>query len=71
MARKPDFEKMEAYFDKGKDFRLTEAQYEKLTGTRLPKGTYYLKNKSALANRAKEKGYWVEVIEKEVILKKL
>ncbi len=57
-------------FESGRDFELTEAQYEKKTGARLPKNSYYLCKKSALAKRADEKGYEIELVEKRVILKK-
>jgi len=70
MAKQPKFDTLEKLFSTGKDFELTDAQYEKKTGTPLPKSSYYLVNKSALARRAKEKGYQLKVIEKRVILTK-
>ena len=70
MAKQPRLETLDSLFDSGKDFELTETQYEKKTGATLPKGTYYLKNNSALAKKAKEKGYSIEVVEKRVILKR-
>ena len=71
MAKKPNLQGLESYFGKGKDFRLTDAKYEKLTGAMLPKNSSYLKNRSALARRAESEGYYIELIEKTVILKKI
>ena len=70
MAKKPNLQGLESFFEKGKDFRLTDSEYEKLTGTMLPKNSSYLKNRSALARKAESEGYSIEVIEKTVILKK-
>ena len=57
-------------FAKGQDFELTDAQYEKLTGTRLPKDKYYLSNRSAIEKKKKKNGYSMKVIEKKIILTK-
>lgn len=70
MAKNPKMEEIEKLLKKGKDFELTDAQYEKKTGAPLPKDIYYLKNHSALAKRASEAGYEIRVIEKRVCLKK-
>ncbi len=70
MARKPNLSALDSYFKKGKDFRLTDAEYAKETGAWLPRDKYYIKRKSALARKAEEEGYEVDVIEKEVILRK-
>ena len=70
MSKKPNLNGLEAYFTKGKNFSLTDAEYEKITGAMLPKNISYLRNNSALAKKARLEGYKVEVIEKTVILKK-
>ena len=70
MSKKPQLEKLDSLFAKGNNFSLTDAQYEKKTGTQLPKDKYYLLNKSALAKKAEKEGYTIELIEKKVILKK-
>ena len=57
-------------FEANESFSLTESQYEKSTGRPLPKGYYYLKNKSALAKIAKEHGFVIEIQEKTVCFKK-
>lgn len=56
MAKHPKLEALDMLFDSGKNFELTDEQYEKRTGVMLPKRAYYLMNGSALARRAKEKG---------------
>lgn len=70
MKGHPKLENLDRYFDKGEDFSLTDAQYEKAVGIPLPKDKSYLKNRSALAKKCSEKGYAIEVIEKKVIIRK-
>ncbi len=70
MGKKPDLIQLENLFESGKDFELTDAQYEKKTGAPLPKDKNYILKRSALAKKAKEYNYSLEVIEKEVIFKK-
>ncbi len=70
MAKHPNLDELNDLFDKGKDFRLTDKQYETKTGTMLPKDKYYLVNKSALARKAKEQGYVLNVMEKTVVFTK-
>ena len=69
--RKPNFEKIISLLEANEEFSLTEKQYEKSTGSTLPKSDYYLKNKSALAKMAKKYGYIVEVQAKTLCLKKV
>ena len=40
-------------------------------GKALPKGEYYIKNRSPIAAEAKKKGYIVELAEEPVVLRKL
>ncbi len=54
----------------GEEIVLTEAQYKNSTGADLPKGNYYLKNKSVLSRVATENGYEIEIVERTVILRK-
>lgn len=70
MGKHPKLENLDAIFDKGKDFSLTDAQYEKKVGIPLPKGIDYLLNRSALARKCREKGYTITVKEKTVFLRK-
>lgn len=71
MARNPDLTKLNKLFEAGKDFELSDAEYEKLTKKRLPKDKYYLQNRSALSRKCAELGYSLEVIEKRVLIRKL
>lgn len=71
MSKKPNLKSLESFFEKGKDFELTDAQYEKKTGAPLPKGKSYTTKKSALAKEANCHGYFLEVIEKKVLFKKM
>ncbi len=68
MAKHPKLNALDYLFDAGKDFELTDEQYEKKTGVVLPKRTKYIINDSALAKRARIKGYRIEVVEKKVKL---
>lgn len=70
MGKQPDLRKVEALLKKGEAFTLTDAQYERKTGCMLPKDKNYLKNRSALAKKAKENGYKIEVLEKTVLFTK-
>ena len=67
---KPNFEKLFKLFEANQEFSLTESQYEKSVGKPLPKNHYYLKNDSALAKEAKKHGYYIEIKERTVCLKK-
>ena len=70
MGKHPKLERLESTFDKGQDFSLTDAQYEKKVGIPLPKGIDYLLNRSALARKCREKGYTITVQEKTVFFRK-
>ena len=70
MGNKPKIIKLYYLFDKGENFRLTDSQYEKKTGAPLPKDKYYTCNKSAIARKAREKGYKIKIIEKQIIFEK-
>lgn len=64
------FEKLVPLFEANEEFSLTETQYKNNVGQDLPKDFYYLKNKSALARTAKEYGFFIEINEKTICLKK-
>jgi len=59
-----------AQFDKGKDFEVSEKQYEELVGKSIP-STHYIKYSSPIAKLAKKKNYKITVDEKPVIKKTL
>lgn len=65
-----DFSKIIPLLESNEEFSLTEKQYLKRTGRDLPKDTYYLKNRSALAKEVEKYGYSIEVKERTIILKK-
>ena len=67
---KRDFSQLTSLFEANQDFSLTESQYLKSVGATLPKGFYYLKNKSALAQEAKKYGYKLDIKEKTVCFMK-
>lgn len=68
---KLNFERLIPLFEANEEFSLTESQYQKSVGKSLPKDYYYLKNKSALANKARKYGYRIEIKEKIVCFKKV
>ena len=68
--KKPKFDKLLPLLRSNEDFSLTESQYEEKTGAPLPKETYYLKQRSAFSNIAKEHGFTITVHERTVIVKK-
>ncbi len=70
MGKHPKLENLDRDFIKGKDFSLTDVQYEKKVGIPLPKGIDYLLNRSALARKCREMGYTMTVQEKTVIFRK-
>ena len=67
---KLNFQKLIPLFESSQEFSLTESQYEKSVGKSLPKNFYYLKNQSALAKEAKKYGYYIEIKEKTICLRK-
>ena len=63
---KIDFSKIERMLKSSTDFTLSEKQYEKLTGRKMPKDTSYLVRKSALSQFARGLGLTVQVHEKTI-----
>ncbi len=76
MGKHPKLDELDYLFEKGTDFQLSAALYREKTGAELPVGKSYLKNSSALAAWARDKGFYIQeirekpVIERTVILKK-
>ncbi len=68
---KLNFERITPLFESNQEFSLTESQYEQSVGKPLPKDYYYLKKNSALAREAQKHGYYIEIREKTVCLKKV
>lgn len=57
-----NLKKLDKYFETGKDFELTQDEYERLTGGLLSNNLNYVKNKSKLARTANEKNFYIEII---------
>lgn len=70
MGAKPKLEKLDSFIKTGENFCLTGAQYEELTGAALPKSISYLKNKSAVAEWAREHGYKIADVQEEPIIER-
>ena len=60
-AKTGNLDALDKYFDAGKDFTMTQEEYEKVTVGSLSKNLSYVKNGSALSKRAKSKGYYIEI----------
>lgn len=65
MSKHPKLEELDYLFDEGSDFQITSEEYENKAGVPLPKNKGYLRNKSALAQLAKERGYIITDIVEE------
>lgn len=70
MGRHPNLKALTSLFESGKNFELTDAQYEKKTGVPLPKDKNYIIKKSALSREADKYGFCLEVVEKKVLIKR-
>lgn len=67
---KLDLSPLDDLFARGEDFELTGTQYEERIKKHLPNDGYYLKKRSPLAKKAKEKGFIIASVEdKPVIMK--
>lgn len=60
-AKTGNLNALDKYFEAGKDFTMTQEEYEKITFGSLSKNLSYVKNSSALSKRAKSKGYYIEI----------
>lgn len=63
MARQLDLSSFEPLMKLGKDFEVTEEQYEKAIKKPMPQ-TNYLKKNSPVATLAKKNGYKIQVEER-------
>ncbi len=70
MGKRPNLSKIEEFMIKGKDFSLNRTEYIRYTGIDLPQGKNYTEKKSALARKAMEYGYVVEVVPEIIKLHK-
>ena len=56
--------------ESGEDFTLSRPEYLKLTGVDIPQDKSYTEKRSAVAKRAKECGYVLEVIPEQLVFKR-
>lgn len=68
---KIDFSQLGDILDSSTDFSLTEDQYQKLTGRKMPKEESYLTQRSALANYARSRGLKIRVQKKTITFEPL
>ena len=62
MAKNPNLDSISKRMEKGESFTFTRAQYIRETGADIPQNKSYTEKRSAVARKAREKGYKVEVI---------
>ncbi|MDD5904610.1 MAG: hypothetical protein PUC64_06570 [Clostridium sp.] len=67
---KIDFSQIENMLNSSSDFSLSETQYEKLTGRKMPKDNSYLIQKSALSKFAESMGLRITVQERVISFEK-
>lgn len=60
----PKLEGIIRQLDAGETFSMTNSQYKKSTGLNIPKDTNYLIKRSAVAQKARERGYKIVVHER-------
>ncbi len=70
MSKRPDLTELLPLFEAQADFSLTETQYAEKTGATLPKDSYYLLRKSAVAKAAAQHGFALFVNERTISFKK-
>lgn len=68
---KIDFSQLGDILDSSTDFSLTEDQYQKLTGRKMPQSEAYLTQKSALANFAMSRGLKIRVQKKTITFERI
>lgn len=71
MGKHPNLTELDYLFESGSNFQLPGKLYEEKTGTPLPKNNSYLKNSSALAARAKERGYVIDRVEEKAVIERI
>lgn len=63
---KPKLDKIVKQMELGKDFELNSQEYKKKTQADFPKDKNYAEKRSAVAKKAKEYGYHIEVIPQRI-----
>ena len=67
---KIDFTEIKKLINSSTNFSLSEKQYKKMTGRKMPQNTSYLFNRSAIARFANELGLTIHVDEKTISFEK-
>lgn len=68
--KKPNLTSIDLLLASGKNFSLTESQYCNETNATMPKDSYYLMNKSAVAKLAQKRGFRIIIKEKTIMFEK-
>lgn len=68
--KKPKLDKITDLFKSGQDFELSRSEYIKLTGADIPQSKSYTEKRSAVAKRANEYGYSLEIVPEIIAFKK-
>ena len=66
MGKHPKLDYFVGKFAKGEEFCVSRFDYYKITGIDTPQNSYYTKKNSAIAKRAKEYGYEIEVVPEQL-----
>lgn len=70
MSKRPKLETIVLQFEKGEDFVLSRQEYITKTGADIPQNISYTKKKSAIAKKAYQYGYDIDVVPEKLIFKK-
>ncbi|MBR1624334.1 MAG: hypothetical protein IJ676_01185 [Clostridia bacterium] len=70
MPKRPDMSRIEKLFLAGNSFYLSRQQYISYTGADIPQNKSYTQAKSAIAKKAQEYGYSIEVIPEKLVFRK-
>ena len=66
MGRRPKLDYFIDAFLRGEEFAITRNDYVRITGIDIPQDTYYTKNRSAIAKKAHEYGYEIQIIPEQL-----
>lgn len=61
MGKRPKLQEIEERLKKGEAFEITRDQYKRSTGIDTPQDKYYTMNHSAVAKKAAEFGFKIEI----------
>lgn len=66
----PKLDKIIKMLESGEEFSLTDSQYKRKTGLKIPKNNTYVVKNSAIAKKAKEYGYKLVLQERTLTFEK-